>query len=255
MSIRLSTGLRNALAQGLGYAGALNGGRIEIYSGSQPASADAAVTGALLGIVSIGSGALTKETRASASLTVTGTSGTLSAVTVGTFNITPDLGFIPLVADASPSVTAALIAAAINRNGYAEATSAGAVVTVNLRPGAGVCTLALAATGITCTGSSFASGVAPVNALYLASPSAGVIGKPVGVVWSFTGLAVGTAGWFRFYGSNASDTGALISGAPYYPRVDGAIATSGADLNVSNITIAIAAPTTVDTFNMTIPAQ
>ncbi len=131
----------------------------------------------------------------------------------------------------------------------------GSVVTVNLRPGAGVNTLALASTGITCTGSSFASGVAPVNALYLAPAVAGVVGKPVNVVWSFTGLSVGTAGWFRFYSSNASDTGALVSGAPYYPRLDGAIATSGGDLNLSNISIVVAAPTTIDTFNLTVPAQ
>jgi len=252
--VRLSTGARNGLAQGLGFGGLFNGGRIEIYSGSQPTTADSAATGTLLGTVTSGSGALTKETRASATLTVTGGSGTLTSVTVGTFDITPDLSFAPVVWATDTTVTAALIAAAINRNGYAEATSSGAVVTVKLRPGAGVCTLALAATGITCTGSSFAGGVAVVNGLYFGTTAAGVISKPTTQVWSFNGAATGTAVWFRFYGSDTGDSGAAISGAPYYPRIDGSVAVSGADLNLSNISIAIGSPNTIDTFTWTQPA-
>ena len=253
--IRLSTGLRNHIAQGFGFAGALNGGRMEIYSGSQPAAADAAVTGSLLGTVTQNSGALTKETRATATLTVTGGSGTLTAVTVGTFNIVPDIGFAPVVWATDTTVTAALIAGAINRNGYAEASSSGAVVTVKLRPGNGVNTLAIASTGITCTGSSFAGGVQAVNPLYFGTSAAGVISKPAGVIWSFTGILAGTAGWFRFYGSDTGDAGAVISGAPYYPRMDGSIASSGADLNLSNISIALSAPNTIDSFAFTVPAQ
>lgn len=254
MTVRLSTGTRNGLAQGLGFGGMFNGGRIEIYSGSQPATADAAATGTLLGTVTSGSGALTKETRATATLTVTGGSGTLADVTVGTFNICPDLSFAPVVWATSTTVTAALIADAINRNGYAEATSAAAVVTVKLRPGAGVCTLALASTGITCTGSSFAGGVAVVNGLYLGTAASGVIAKPSAQVWSFNGVAAGTAGWFRFYGSDTADSGAIISAAPYYPRIDGSVAVSGADMNLSNITITVSGPTTIDTFSWTQPA-
>ena len=72
MTIRLSTGLRNALAQGLGFAGAFNRCSINIYSGTQPVSADAAVTGTLLGTVTASSGALTQETRASGTVTLTG---------------------------------------------------------------------------------------------------------------------------------------------------------------------------------------
>lgn len=253
--VRLSTGARNGLAQGLGFGGMFNGGRIEIYSGTQPTTADQAVTGVLLGTVTQNSGALTKETRATATLTVTGGSGTLTAVTVGTFNIVPDITFAPVVWLTDTTVTAALIATAINRNGYAEATSSGAIVTVKLRPGAGANTLALASTGITCTGSNFAGGVAPVNGLYLGTAAAGVITKPSGVIWSFTGLLAGTAGWFRMYGSDTADTGVAISAAPYYPRLDGSVAASGADLNLSNITIAVGAPNTIDTFTFTVPAQ
>ena len=72
MTIRLSTGLRNALAQGLGFAGVFNRGSINIYSGAQPVSADAAVTGTLLGAVTASSGALTQETQATGTITLTG---------------------------------------------------------------------------------------------------------------------------------------------------------------------------------------
>lgn len=253
--VRLSTGARNGLAQGLGFGGLFNGGRIEIYTGTQPTTADSAASGTLLGTITSGSGALTKETRASATLTVTGGSGTLTSVTVGTFNITPDISFAPVVWATDTTVTAALIAAAINRNGYAEATSTGAVVTVKLRPGAGVNTLALAAAGITCTGSSFAGGVAAVNGLYFGSAASGVISKPTTQVWSLVGVAVGTAGWFRLFGSDTADSGAVVSAAPYYPRIDGSVAVSGADLNMSNISIVVGTPVTIDTFSWTQPAS
>ena len=38
-------------------------------------------------------------------------------------------------------------------------------------------------------------------------------------------------------------------------RLDGSIATSGADMNLSNIVIAIGAPTTIDSFTVTMPAS
>ena len=51
MTIRLSTGARNGLAQGMGFGGMFNRGVIQIWSGTQPASADAAATGTLLATV------------------------------------------------------------------------------------------------------------------------------------------------------------------------------------------------------------
>lgn len=48
--LRLSTGLRTAMAGSTGFAAAFADGVIEIYSGAQPASADSAPTGTLLGI-------------------------------------------------------------------------------------------------------------------------------------------------------------------------------------------------------------
>ena len=151
MTVRLSTQLRNNLAGPTGFATTFANGVIDIYSGSQPVTADAAVTGTLLGTVTLNSGS-----------------------------------FVP--------------------------------------------------------GS-------PTNGLTFGTPAAGSVAKSG--VWSFNGIAAGTAGWFRFR-ANAADSGAVST---VLPRLDGSIAASGADMSLSNITIAIGAPATIDSFVFTIPAQ
>lgn len=149
--IRLSTKLRDNLAGTTGFASTFANGVIEIYSGAQPATADAAVTGTLLGTVTLNSGAFT------------------------------------------PGVS--------------------------------------------------------TNGLTFAAASGGAVSKSG--VWSFNGIAAGTAGWFRLKG-NATDAGGVST---TLPRLDGSIAVSGADLNLSNIVIAVSAPNTIDTFTFTFPAQ
>lgn len=151
MTIRLSTGLRDRLAGTTGFAAAFANGVIEIYTGAQPASADAAVTGTLLGTVTLNSGAFTPGTA--------------------------------------------------------------------------------------------------TNGLTFATAANGTVSKSG--VWSFNGVAAGTAGWFRFKG-NAVDAGGAST---TLPRMDGSVATSGADLNLSNIAITVGAPNTIDTFTFTVPAQ
>jgi hypothetical protein len=73
--------------------------------------------------------------------------------------------------------------------------------------------------------------------------------------WSFNGaVAAGagtTAGWFRLIASTV-DTGASSTDLE---RLDGSVAVSGADMNLSNISIASGAPSTVDSFTYTQPAQ
>jgi len=257
MTVRFSTGLRNNIANSGGLAAMFNRGRLEIYSGSQPVSADSAVTGTLLGIVTASSGTLTKETLAVGSVTLTGgASGSINTVTVGTFNIIPD-GAVNY--NTSLAQTAADLADAINRNGYYVASVSGAVVTIKPRFGTGAAhngyVVTAGLTTITATFANIASGVDPANGLMFSAPNSGVISKLATQVWSFNGInGPGTAGWFRLFSSDTSDSGALIAAAPYYPRMDGSIAVSGADLNLSNISITTGAPNTIDTFNITIPA-
>ena len=149
--VRLSTGLRNNLAGTTGFAATFANGVIDIYTGTQPVSADSAISGTLLGRVTLNSGAFTAGS--------------------------------------------------------------------------------------------------PTNGLTFAAASGGSVSKSG--VWSFAGLANGTAGWFRLKGNALDNDGASTT----LPRVDGSIATSGADLNLSNIAIAVGAPNTVDTFTWTQPAS
>lgn len=259
MTIRLSTGARNGLTGSLGFEAMFNRGYINIYTGTQPATADSAVTGTLLGTITNSSLALTKETRATGSVTITAaTGGTINNITVGGLNIIPDGAITALVGDAAG--TASLLCDAINRNGIMQATVSGAVVTLMGRPGTGVTTAAVAGSLTTVTATYVAmgsgvAGVAPVNGLILASPSVGVVSKSSSQVWSFSGLAAGTAGWFRLFSSDTADTGAILTAAPWYPRLDGSVATSGGDMALSNIAVTIGAPNTCDRFNITMPAQ
>jgi len=256
--IRFSTGLRNALAAGFGLQGALNKGYIEVYTGSQPATADAAATGTKLGIITLSSGALTKETRATGSVTLnSGAGGSITALTVGGLNIIPDISSIPY--NTSLTQTASDLADAINRNGIMEARASGAAVTLYGRPGTGVTTAAVVTTLSTMTKTdvnmgSGVAGVAPVNALILGVPAAGVIAKPSTAVWSMAGIAVGTAGWFRYFSSDTADTGAAISAAPYYPRIDGSCGVGSGDMQMSSLSVTVGSPHTVDTFSVTFPA-
>ena len=255
MTLRLSTGIRNGILNGKGIASMLNRGYIKIFRGSQPVSADAAETGTNLGIVTASSGALTKETRATGTIQVTGGSTSILTATVGGLNIIPD-GAVPY--NTSVNQTASDLCDAINRNGIMEASVVTDTVTLKGRPGTGVTTAAIATTGsvtTTCVNmGSVIAGVAPVNGLILGVPASGVLAKPSTQVWSFNGIAAGTAGWFRFYSSDTADSGALLSGAPWYPRIDGSVGVSGADLNLSNIVVAVLAPNTIDTFSFTMPA-
>jgi len=150
MTVRLSTQLRTNLAGSTGFGTTFANGVIEIYTGSQPGSADNAVSGTLLGTVTLASGAFT------------------------------------------PGVS--------------------------------------------------------TNGLTFASAASGAIAKSG--TWSFNAVATGTAGWFRFKG-NATDAGGSSTSLP---RLDGTVATSGGDMNLSNISIVSGAPTTIDSFTFTVPA-
>lgn len=257
MTTRLSTGLRDGLVGTMGFQGLLGRGYIGIYSGSQPASADSPATGTLLGRVTASSGALTQETRSSQTITIAGASGSIDSVLINTLNIIPD-GIVSFRDDVN--TTASDLCDAINRNGIFTATVSGAVVTVRPRPGAGAAfnayTISTTDTTLTATVGAgtlnATTGIAAVNGLLFAAPASGVLSKSPLQTWSFSGIAAGTAGWARFYGQPTDDgsTTSLI-----LPRLDGSVATSGGDFNLSNIVVASGVPNTVDTFTWTQPAS
>lgn len=99
---------------------------------------------------------------------------------------------------------------------------------------------------ITVGSATFTKGTATYG-LDFDAPAAGVIAKAAAETWSGVGLIAGTAGWFRFYSNQYITGGSGIN-------IDGAIGTSGAQLNMSNVSIAVGATQTIDTFQLTSPA-
>ncbi len=83
------------------------------------------------------------------------------------------------------------------------------------------------------------------------APVAGAISKAIAETWSGLALTDGTAGWFRLY--EAGDAPGGSSGTA--SRIDGNIATSGADMNMSTTFIANGAVQTISTFTVTLPAS
>lgn len=83
------------------------------------------------------------------------------------------------------------------------------------------------------------------------NPVAGVVSKAAAEAWRLTGVADGTAGWFRFY--PAAGNPAISSSTE--ARLDGTLGTANADVVVSNIAIRTGIPVTVDQFSFSLPAQ
>ena len=81
---------------------------------------------------------------------------------------------------------------------------------------------------------------------------AGTLSKKAAEAWSGVNGATGSAGWFRFY-TNDQDTGAESGGDKV--RFDGAVATSGAQLNMSSTSLTSGATTTIDSFDITLPSS
>lgn len=104
---------------------------------------------------------------------------------------------------------------------------------------------------ITVGSGAFTAG-AVANGLEFGAAASGAISKSADEVWSGTNAATGTAGWFRLC-ANATDARGTDT-TFIYPRIDGAIATSGSQLNLSSTSLTSGATLTIDTFTITLPA-
>jgi hypothetical protein len=255
MTLRYSDAARNFLAAVGSYKDAFHGGKIEIYSGAQPATANAAVTGTLLCTITSGSASRTAEVLSTGNLTLTGgASGSVDTLTVNSVDILG--GAVPF--NTSLSQTAIDVAAKINAfKGLVRYTAiaVGAVVNIYALPGTGASpngfVVARTSTTITTTVGNMASGVAAVNGLLYGAPAAGVISKLASQAWTGVNANSGTAGYFRAYGSVA-DAGALDAAAAFI-REDGAISTSGAELNMTSTALTSGATTTISSWDRTFP--
>lgn len=258
MALRLSDGLRNFLNEGGSLKQAFAGGKILLYTGSQPATANAAVTGTLLATYTLSSGAHTNEVKATGSLVLaTGASGSVDTFTVNSIEI---MGSATAF-NTSLAQTATDIVTKINNNPknmlFVASNGGTSTITLTAKPGLGTLpngwVVAATATTITVTPTNVSGGVNSVNGLKFGDSAAGVLVKDPSQTWSGVAAATGTAGWFRLV-SAVSDSGALDS-AETFLRLDGNVATSGANLNLSSTSIATGATQTISTFSITEPAS
>ena len=256
MTIRQSTGLRSFLMSNGGcFADAFQGGKLKIYSGAQPASADDAPTGTLLVTITDASAAHTQEVRSAGSVDLTGGgSGSLDTLTVNGIEIMGSS--TPF--NTSLAQTAADVASKINRNpknklfdAFVNATD---VINIRAKPGLGTLpnawVVASTATTITKTDNNMAGGVNSANGLLFNEAVSGTMNKRTGQTWSGVVANTGTAGYFRFEGPVA-DSGASSATDM---RLDGNIATSGADMNLTSTSLVATATETITTFQPTEPA-
>lgn len=98
-----------------------------------------------------------------------------------------------------------------------------------------LCTISLTGTG---TGINFDT-----------SAVSGILSKAPAETWSGTNAATGVAAYYRHVA--AGDTGALST---TQARIQGTVATVGADLNLSSTSLASGASQTVDYYSVTVPA-
>ena len=101
---------------------------------------------------------------------------------------------------------------------------------------------------ITVSSGAFSAG-SETNGLEFGNASSGEIEKSSSETWSFEAIATGTAGHFRMKG-NATDTGAVST---TLPRIEGSIATSGGDFNMTTTSITSGYTYTVNSFKFTMP--
>lgn len=269
MTLRFSPGLQNFIAEDGCWKDFFDNGSINIYTGAQPATADLAATGTLLATLTLASGALTSETRATGVITLTGASGSVDTITLlGVEIMGSSTAF-----NTSLTQTAADITLKINRNPknkFVAATSSGAVITLTALPSFGTLlnSAALATTvttmAATVTSTSFGSGtggsvagINSANGLKMDwNAAAGIFTKDITQTWSGTVVGAGTqtAGWFRYVGSKADAQALDNASPPAFSRMDGAIATTGSQMNMSSTSLANGATVTLSTFSITIPA-
>jgi hypothetical protein len=257
MALRFSKGFRNFLNEGGSMKQALANGELRLYSGSQPASADDAVAGTLRAIITVGGAARTAEVKSVGSVELTGgASGSVDTLTVNSIEImgsaTP---FNGTLAQTAQDVVDKINDNPMNLLFLASRTSDTIVITA--KPGLGALAngwvVASTVTTITKTDNNMAGGVTALNGLLFNDSIAGIMTKLASQVWSGLGLSDGTVGWFRYVGSVADAGNA--DAAEVFIRVDGSVATSGANLNSTNTNVVTGATQTVGSFSITVPAQ
>ena len=239
MTLRLSTGLRNAVLDTKSQASNLATVSDAIFVDGGAGEEDS-LTSSLtdLSVYFKGGNITVASANTSANDgTYEITASTAAAITVATASFTADTSNSCLIADASGGSYADLFKNCV----------------IDIYSGSQPATADAAETGtklvsITLDSGAFVAGAA-ANGLNFGAVASGVLAKETGQTWSGVGLATGTAGWFRIYDNTYQD-GASTSEI----RIDGAVATSGSQFNMSSTAVVTGATTTVDSVALTQPA-
>jgi len=260
MAEKYSTGLRNWLLGGKDLREAFDDFIIRIFSGSTPSDADQAEpgSGSLLCTITKASGEvlsteLSVAKQASMDITVAGVGATVIVAINGV-----DYTYLVLAEDDDLRKVARKVALMLEGipelHAVAHGTAGGdgkvAVkssiqgLTFTIAKGGG-------GGGGTATWTVTDNTIANVrsDALQWGTPSNAQMAKP-SEVWSGVNVLGGTAAWFRIV--RPDDTGALST---ISRRIQGAIGTSGAELNLSNINLVIGATLTIDTALFNLPVS
>jgi len=102
-------------------------------------------------------------------------------------------------------------------------------------------------------GDPFVSGQPEYGLNFGETAVAAILAKAPTEGWQGEAVASGTAGYFRFYPNDVDNHTGADGGGETKIRFDGAIATSGAQLNMSSTTITAGGTTTIDSVAVTLP--
>lgn len=264
MSKRISSAMADFIAGGGSWDAALSNGTLEFYSGTQPASADAAPTGTLLCVITKDGAAYTPETLATTTILLAGAAGSVDSLTIGGIKLIDTA--VPFSAD--EATTAAAVRDAINARRRIHrfvATATGATLTITAPKNSGddfngmavscSCTTMTATinggSSTTLGGAGATAGVSAVNGLLFKAPAAGKIEKAADT-WRGKALTTNQAGWFRFKGHGLADTNGDDTTTKKFFRYDGSVGTVGTDMIASNVNFAEGADQTQSVFNITV---
>jgi hypothetical protein len=259
MTERISTGMRNwilAMKREL-----LNDCVMKIYTGTAPSSADDATTGTPLVSITKSSATVSTNERSTPgrwSVTIPGThaEGTY-AVNITTADSVTATTCTYTTADpeghADNNAIAKGLARVINetcQQVFAIAEGANSKLYIQGRVG-GLDISAVADGGGTITIVTFSEieVASRSDALCFALPASGAMSKSTDT-WSGTIASSGVAGYFRIV--RPDDTGVLSTTEK---RLQGAVATSGAELNIGNTSLTATETHTVKTYSLTEPAE
>ena len=272
MAVYLSTALRTGMLNSTGMAEAFNEGVIDVYSGPQPANADAAPTGTKLLRVTNASAAYVLGVAATQTLTSNGSdvsnadtvtvngkvytfkttmTGAEGEVHIGGTAATSGLNLVRAVNNSGGTAVTDYQIGQAHGNVVASGPTANVITLTSRTTGTGGNTLTLAKSAATLTaGAATFSGGVDASGLAFDTAAAGVLAKATGEVWSGIGLAAGTMGWARFKGNPTDSDGVSTT----LMRMDGSVANSGVDFLAANVAVTVNAPSTIDTFTFTLPA-